>query len=68
MRSVVELAENQPSGLLRGDRLIAPGTIPDYLGLLFGLLSFEQMRLTYLLCGNCSFMFGSGTAGLRRSR
>ena len=47
---MVKLAENQQGGLLRGDRLIAPRTIPDHFGFLFGRLSFEQICLTYRLC------------------
>ena len=49
MRSVVELAENQQGGLFRGDRLIAPGTVPDDLGFVLDRLRFEQMCLANLL-------------------
>jgi hypothetical protein len=49
MRGMVELAKNQPGGLLSGDGMIITGTIPDHHGFFFVRLRLEQMCLSYLL-------------------
>ena len=44
---MVELAKNQPGGLLSGDGMITTGTIPDHHGFFFVRLRLEQMCLSY---------------------